>query len=329
VPVSLSLRPLSTGRAGRLALAGTAHDLTEVKRQQSALQQAYERLATTHMQLELLNSQLEQRVQEKTASLSDAYAQLERQNMALQELDRLKSDFVSLVSHELRAPLTNISGGIELVLARSRKLPKNDQETLTLVQAEIVRLTRFIETILDLSALDAGRMPLYPAPLDLSAVVDGLKRQMVHLPAAERVTWSLPADLPAFQADERALFSILFHLLDNAAKYAPSGPIQVAAGVEGGRGWISVTDEGEGIPEPDIPLLFTRFFRSRTSDSQSVYGHGLGLYIVHHLLEAMDGKIEVVNRPNKGACFTCWLPLAVDVHAGDEFEDEQQNSVGG
>jgi len=88
----------------------------------------------------------------------------------------------------------------------------------------------------------------------------------------------------------------------------------VKAGVAVGRGWISVTDEGAGIPEGDMTLLFTRFFRSHCSDAQTVYGHGLGLYIVQRLLEAMDGKIEVTNRPVKGACFTCWLPIDSDVH---------------
>ncbi|MBN1373592.1 MAG: PAS domain S-box protein [Anaerolineaceae bacterium] len=312
-PVYLSLRVLS--RPGeRLSLAGTAHNLAEIKRGQAALQQAYEKLAATYLQLELLNEDLEKRVDEKTASLSEAYAQLEVQNQALQNLDRLKSDFVSLVSHDLRAPLTNINGGLELVLSRSSKLPTGERQTLTLVQAEISRLTRFIETILDISALDAGRMPLHPLPTDLQPIFEGLQRHMTHLASAERISWNLPPNLPRFIADSQALFSVLFHLLDNAVKYAPEGPIQVNAGTATDRGWISVSDEGEGIPERDMPLLFTRFFRSHSSDAQTVYGHGLGLYIVQRLLEAMDGKIEVTNRPVQGACFTCWLPIESNVH---------------
>lgn len=312
-PVYLSLRVLS--RPGEpLSLAGTAHNLVEIKRGQAALQQAYERLAATYLQLELLNEDLEKRVNEKTASLSEAYAQLEAQNQTLQNLDRLKSDFVSLVSHDLRAPLTNINGGLELVLSRSSKLPTGERQTLTLVQAEISRLTRFIETILDISALDAGRMPLHPLPTDLRPIFEGLQRQMTHLAGSERISWEFPPNLPLFIVDSQALFSVLFHLLDNALKYAPEGAIRVNAGADRDRGWISVTDEGEGIPDVDLPLLFTRFFRSHSSDSQIVYGHGLGLYIVQRLLEAMDGKIEVNNRPVQGACFTCWLPIEPDAH---------------
>ena len=322
LPVMLSLRPLAWAGREKLALAGTAHDLSEIKRQQTALQRAYEQIAAAHDEMGKMNVLLEQRVTEKTASLSEAYAQLERQNLALQNLDRLKSDFVSLVSHELRAPLTNINGGIELVMARVRTLPQQARETLVLVQAEIQRLTRFIETILDLSALDSGRMPVYPAPLELSEVVDAIQRQMTHLPGVERIHWELPEDLPELLADERAMTSVLFHLVDNALKYAPEGPIFVSAGSQDGLGWVRVEDRGKGIPDEDIPLLFTRFFRSQPSDAQTVYGHGLGLYIVHRLLEAMNGKIEVENRPAGGACFTCWLPLVAEEDAGEENEFE-------
>ncbi|GAP07610.1 MAG TPA: PAS domain-containing sensor histidine kinase [Anaerolinea thermolimosa] len=322
VPVMLSLRPLLWGRREQLALAGTAHDLSEIKRQQAALQTAYEQVASAHAELGRMNLILEERVAEKTASLTEAYAQLERQNLALQNLDRLKSDFVSLVSHELRAPLTNINAGIELLLARPRNLPVAVRRTLQLVQAEIRRLTHFIETILDLSALDAGRAPVYPAPLDIHSVVSAIQRQMTHLPGAERIHWNLPSALPDFLADERALTSVLFHLVDNALKYAPEGPVEVTAGMQDGLGWLSVRDHGPGIAEADLPLLFTRFFRARSSDAQTVYGHGLGLYMVQRLLEAMNGTIRVENHPEGGARFICWLPLAQEEESGEEHELE-------
>ncbi len=151
----------------RLALAGTAHDLSQQKAQQAALQAALEQIESDRAQLERLNADLERLVAEKTADLSAAYARLEAQNRALRELDRLKSDFVSLVSHELRAPLTNIKGGLELVLSKAVRLPSTTREHLVLVQAEIERLSRFVETILDLSALEAGRLPLYPGAVRL------------------------------------------------------------------------------------------------------------------------------------------------------------------
>lgn len=307
IPILLSLRPVQPGGSDKLSIAGTAHDLREQKRQQAALQLAYEQLTSAHDALEQLNANLEQKVNEKTANLSEAYAQLEQQNIALQKLDELKSDFVSLVSHELRAPLTNINGGIELVL--KRKLPDRTIQTLDLVQAEISRLTRFVETILDISALDAGRIPLYPGPILIDNVSQKMEQQMLHLADAKRIRWEIPEKLPEFLADEKALNSILFHLLDNAMKYAPSGDIRVKAGFQQDEGWIAVSDEGAGLPEEAIPFIFDRFYRYNTDDARTIYGHGMGLYIVKRLIEAMNGRIEAQNLEGGGARFTCWLPL--------------------
>jgi len=316
LPVSLALRPLMPAGDSRLALAGTAHDLSEQKRQQAALQAAYEQIAADRNELEILNTQLEQKVAEKTADLLQALEQLEHQNQALQQLDRLKSDFVSLVSHELRAPLTNISGGIEVLLSKGSKLPEQARRNLELVQGEIQRLSRFVETILDLSALDAGKLPLYLSPVSLQGVVSILQNQVRHLHGAERIHWNIPTDLPPALADEQALTSILFHLLDNALKYAPQGEIKVSAELRNEDVYVHVADQGPGIPPESMPFLFDRFYRLENSDSQSVYGHGLGLYIVKRLLTAMGSQITVQNQPQGGALFTFWLPCAI--HQGAE-----------
>lgn len=310
LPVFLSLRPVLPASSARLALAGTAHDLRLQKSQQAALQSAYEQIAADRAELEKLNVGLEQRVAEKTADLQAAYARLEAQNQALLQLDQVKSDFVSLVSHELRAPLTNINSGMELLNHGTRPLNERTGQIIRLVQAEVRRLTRFVETILDISALDAGRLPLYPEPMQLIRVVRQVQEQILHLPGAERVVWQVPADQAELFADEQALTSVLFHLLDNAFKYAPSGPIGVVSGTSAGRAWIQVRDAGPGIPPDSLPYLFERFYRSNSQDNQTVYGHGLGLYIVRRLVEAMHGAVSAENLPAGGACFTCWLPLA-------------------
>ncbi|HPH95557.1 MAG TPA: ATP-binding protein [Anaerolineaceae bacterium] len=306
LPVTLTLRPISRSGGERLALAGTAHDLTEQRKQQAALQQAYDQVAQAHRELAELNEQLEEKVAEKTSSLSEAYARLEAQHQTLQKLDELKSDFISLVSHELRAPLTNISGGIELVLLRSQEFSPASRQSLTLVQGEIRRLNQFVETILDLSALDAGRMPLYLAPLALSEVVRTLRAQLHTARGAERVGWDIPANLPAVLADPRAMTSIFFHLIDNALKYAPEGAITIQARAADGTMEIKVMDQGPGLAPEALPMLFEKFYRSQ-GDSQLVYGHGLGLYIVRRFIEAMNGDISAENRPEGGACFTFHL----------------------
>jgi PAS domain S-box-containing protein len=319
-PISLALRPLRPTGDSRLALAGTAHDLSLEKRRQDELRQANQQIANDRTELERLNADLESKVSEKTANLTDAYLQLEQQNLRLRELDSLKSDFVSMVSHELRSPLTNINGGIELSLA-SGGMPERTKENLSLVQDEILRLTRFVETILDLSALEAGRLPLYPAPLELQNLLQTIQRQLSRQADAARVQWDVPADLPPLLADEQALTSILFHLLDNAFKYAPTGTILLsAAQIPEGRIRVQVADEGPGIPPDVIPMLFDQFYRSNPKDAQTVYGHGLGLYIVQRLLEAMEGEIHAENRTEGGACFSFSLPEA-DASADEEGEE--------
>lgn len=319
VPVFLSLRPIQPGvnRVRTLALAGSAHDLSQQKRQQAALQSAYNQIAADKNELSNLNFHLEEMVEEKTAHLSEAYRQLEQQNIALQQLDQLKSDFVSLVSHELRAPLTNIRGGLELLQISSPGLTPRSRDTLHLVQAELQRLSRFVETILDLSALDAGRLPLYPAPLDLRQIQNTLTRQMQHLPGSQRIHWDLPESLPSILADDQALTSVLFHLIDNALKYAPEGEILLQADTDTEQICIRIYDQGPGIPPEVLAMIFEPFYRHAGQDNQTVYGHGLGLYIVRRLTEAMNGKVEAGNRPalsngcSGGAVFSIYLPLSI------------------
>ena len=266
VPIFLSLRPIRPGGTERMALAGTLHDLTLQKTQQTALEFALSALGDANKALEAFAGSLEEKVQEKTASLSLALERLEEQNLALQRLDQLKSDFVAMVSHELRAPLTNITAGIELLLAGGSGSASKRTGTLTRVQAEIRRLTRYVETILDLSALDAGRLPLYPAPLSVSALIEALQLQFSGRPGVERIIWSVPVEMPALFADEQALASVLFHLLDNALKYAPEGIIILQAGVEGDRGIVTVRDHGPGIPVDALEMVFDRFYRYNPDD---------------------------------------------------------------
>jgi PAS domain S-box-containing protein len=162
-PYLLSLSPIA-GEGRRMLIAGVTQDLSEQKRQQEAIEKAYEQLQGVYRQLEDLNSQLEQKVEERTRNLSEAYLQLEEQNKILQALDQLKSDFVSMVSHELRTPLTSLTGGLELLL-KGKRWASNDRTNLLLMKNEIQRLTRFVENILDLSAMEAGRISLQQGPL--------------------------------------------------------------------------------------------------------------------------------------------------------------------
>ncbi len=312
IPVLLTLRSIEAGYRQHLAYAGTAHDLRMQKQQQADLLKAYDQVENARIELERLNSGLEQMVNEKTFDLQNAYRTLEEQNKTLQQLDQLKSDFVSLVSHELRAPLTNIRGGIELLLATPNQQPQRTTNTLQRVQNEILRLSKFTETILDLSALDANRLPLYPEPLDLRTAFNSLQQYFDQTPGGERIQWEIGEYTPIVLADQKALHSVLFHLLDNAMKYANDGAIIVSGMVMDEHVRIQVEDRGPGIDVEVLPFIFERFYRANMTDAQTVYGHGLGLYMVKRFVEAMNGTVEAENTLPHGALFRVSLPLNRD-----------------
>lgn len=300
-PYLLTLSPISAeGR--RTMIAGVAHDLTVQVAQQNEIRKAYEELQIVYRQLGEMNAQLETRVEERTHTLQEAYDQLEQQHRALQELDGLKTDFISMVSHELRTPLNNLGGGVELLLNKPGALPLS-QNTLMLMQAEIRRLTRFVENILNLSAVDAGRLELRPLPVSLAVIMDEVVRKRFKGPGEERIDNRVSPDLPLVLADESALQSVLHHLIDNAIKYADEGPVIIDAFPHEQSVHVQVTDRGPGIPAEKRHLLFQKFQRLNVSDSQSVYGYGLGLYLSRRLLQAMNSDLEFKAPSEGGACF--------------------------
>ncbi len=309
IPVLLTFRSIEAGNQQRLVYAATAHDLRVQKQQQDELLQAYIEVAHARTELEHLNQDLEKIVDNKTSDLQLAYQTLEEQNKTLQQLDQIKSDFVSLVSHELRAPLTNIRGGIELLLTSPDSQNEKTSNTLKLVQSEILRLSKFTETILDLSAMDANRLPLYPEPLDIYALTVSLQQFYAQTRGGERIKWLIQPGTPVVLADEKALHSILFHLLDNAIKYAPQGDILIDAFPDEEMVCIQVKDFGPGISDDAIPYIFDRFYRGNMTDSQTVYGHGLGLYMVKRFVETLNGKISAGHNQPSGSVFSVYLPM--------------------
>mgnify|MGYP001217410133 CR=1 FL=1 len=306
-PTLLSLSPIISD-SRKVLIAGTAHDLSEQKRQQETVQKAFNELQVVYRQLEELNSQLEEKVEQRTSILQEAYRRLEAQNKLLQELDQLKSDFVSMVSHELRTPLTSLNGGLELLLNRKGR-STSDREPLALMKNEVQRLTRFVENILNLSAMEAGRLEVHPVAISLVAMVKDVQRKFNAVPGAERIRVNLPKDVPLVLADAGFLESVFNHLVDNALKYAPEGAVTIDVVQKRGRLRIQVTDFGPGIPKEKQPLLFQRFQRLDAKDSQSVYGYGLGLYLSQRMLHAMGSNLAFEEPPEASARFYFFLKV--------------------
>jgi signal transduction histidine kinase len=300
-PARLSLQPVALERQRRPVLAATAVDLALIKEREALLRSALDDVAAARTELMALNRDLEAKVDERTVALQRTVEDLDRVNQDLRALDRMKTEFVTLVSHELRAPLTNIRAGVELLLPDEAGIPEPARASLRLIQEETTRLGSFVEAILDLSALDAGRFPLRMGPLDFAAQARISVDRFHGVPGHERIRLQLDDRLPPIEADERALASVLYHLLDNALKYAPQGPIEVGAQAEPGRMLAWVRDRGPGIPEADRERVFDMFHRLDSSDAREVYGHGLGLHLVRRLLETMGGGIRSETAPEGGA----------------------------
>jgi PAS domain S-box-containing protein len=237
----------------------------------------------------------------------------------LSELAAMKSDFVALVSHELRAPLTNMMGSVELLQHEASNVPESARRALAVLAAQMERLRQLVETILDVSRLDAGQLPLNigPAPVDIAVA-----RALETLPASDAASIEVDVapSMPFAWADETYLAQVIANLLSNALKYGEP-PVRLAASSNGDHLVITVTDTGHGVSAADQERLFEPFFRS-SHGASSASGYGLGLYFARRLLEAQGGTISVESpvpvhldarvgiRDQPGARFTVRIPAA-------------------
>ena len=270
----------------------------------------------------VLNRELEIKVAERTAALEGRNAELDQANRQLQQMDEMKSEFVSLVSHELRAPLTALNGGLEVALQSADSLPPASRRTLEAMMDESARLTQFVQTILDVSRLEAGRLTLNLGPVAVAPIL--YRAVEVVLGTRREVQWNLPAEVPPVWADEVHYEQILRNLLLNADKYSPAEkPIEISAQVSDGNVSVDVADHGAGIPPEMQAKIFERFQRGHSGESAPP-GWGLGLYFAKKLTEAQSGALTLrsplwPDRNAPGSAFTVTMPVAADVP--DEVEN--------
>jgi signal transduction histidine kinase len=267
-----------------------------------------------------LNRQLETQVAERTRELSEANEQLRRRqrelenaNRNLEQMDTLKSEFVSLVSHELRAPLANISGSIQLLLAdgEANTLTPNQRELMTLANAQTERLARLVKGVLNVARIESGQMPFSHRAFDLVGLIEKSLEQWRACDTDH--TWVGPnvSNLPSVSGDADRVAEVVMNLFDNAFKYSRTGTtICVGAEVTENQLVISVGDKGQGIPAAELEKIFDKFHRVDRGDARETYGYGLGLYISRRFIEAMGGKLWVESELGRGSTFFFSLPLA-------------------
>jgi signal transduction histidine kinase len=281
--------------------------------------------ADTSRELAEVNRDLEMRIEERTSHLAHATEQLreaneelERANENLRELDRLKSDFVSLVSHQLRAPLTNINGALEIVMLETQSLPATTQHTLSILAHESRRLSWLIQTILDVSRIEAGRLKPRLGPVAVGPLLNEACAAILEMDPARPHEIVVAEGLPPAWADETLLGEVARILIENAMRYSsPDTPVVVAAGLVDGHIEITVTDHGQGIPPDQQERIFQSFYR--VSDKEGdVAGSGLGLYFAERLVRAQGGAIRVESpawpeASTPGSRFSVEVPVVGDV----------------
>jgi two-component system NtrC family sensor kinase len=226
----------------------------------------------------------------------------------LKELDRIKSDFVTTVSHDLRSPLTTIMGYIELI-RRSGPLNEVQAQFVERITGSVKSITVLIEELLELGKIEAGfdqeREPTFVQPV-IQQVVDNLRPQWEAKQHNMQVR--LPDNLPLVLANPLRLQQLMNNLIDNAIKYTPpGGQIRVSLRADNSFLVIRVTDTGIGIPPNDQPYIFDKFYRTDDAIDQFP-GTGLGLSIVKGIVEAHDGRIWVESQIGTGSTFTVMLP---------------------
>ncbi|CAO3409159.1 DUF4118 domain-containing protein [Azospirillum largimobile] len=233
------------------------------------------------------------------------------------ETERLRSALLTSISHDLRTPLASILGSATSLTRYGTTLDEAGRLDLaTNIQEEAERLNRFIANLLDMTRLESGAVRPRSGPVDLSELVGSALERTGRILAGHHVEVDLAPDLPMVDLDPVLFEQVLFNLLDNAAKYAPTGSrVTVRARRLGDAVEVRLMDEGDGIPPADVDRIFDKFYRVHAQDRQRA-GTGLGLAICRGFVEAMGGAIAAGNRSDRsGAVFTLTIPAAADLPA--------------
>lgn len=227
------------------------------------------------------------------------------------ELNRMKSNFASSVSHELKTPLCSMRAFLEMLLDGDIEGEQEQREHIQRILDETERLTRLVQNLLNLSRLEAGITRMEQEPVDVAALLDHLREVVAPLAAArhQTIVFEISDFLPPVTGDKSLLEQAFMNLISNAIKYTPEGgAVEVRAGIAGGHAELVVKDTGVGIPEKALGLIFEKFTRVENSAGLQATGTGLGLPLARFVAESHGGGITVRSEVGKGSEFTLRIP---------------------
>jgi PAS domain S-box-containing protein len=308
-PVSGRLAPVE-GLAGQILseqgelmwVVTILHDLTE------ALEKA-----RLFEQLKQASAELERKVQEATAELAEQNELLRRQHIALEQASALKSQFLANMSHEFRTPLNAILGYTHMLLnGVSGPVSDAQRKSLTRIDSNSQHLLALINDILDITRIEAGRMPLNMSTFRIQSLVEEVMSELE--PIIKRSNLSvravMPRTLPQLRSDRQKVKQVVLNLLSNALKFTPAGSVSISAAYDARDRviGIAVSDTGVGIAPDDRVKVFEDFRQLDSSPARGYGGTGLGLSICRRLSQMLGGTIDLESEVDKGSTFTLRLP---------------------
>jgi PAS domain S-box-containing protein len=278
------------------------HDLTE----------AIEK-ARLYEQLKEASAELERKVQEATAELADQNELLRRQHIALEQASALKSQFLANMSHEFRTPLNAILGYTHMLLhGVTGAVSDTQRKSLTRIDSNSRHLLALINDILDITRIEAGRMPLNLTTFKIPELVEEVMSELEPIIRRSNLTVraNMARSLTPFKSDRQKVKQIVLNFLSNALKFTPAGTVTIKASYDAkGRSVaIAVSDSGVGIGRDDQTKVFEDFRQLDSSPARGYGGTGLGLSICRRLSQMLGGTIELESELNKGSTFTLRLP---------------------
>ena len=290
------------------AVVELIQDITELKDLQESMVEKSEILEAVNDSVIELNNNLEK----ATLELAQKNTELEGLNEQLKTLDQLKDNFVSTVSHELRAPLTSIKGSVGLILnGMVGKVDPKITQFLTVCQRNVDRLIHLIDDLLDLSKIESGRIQIRPTSCALKKIAAEAVEDLSHFNAEPSVELrvEVPEDLTVWVDHDRCI-QLLQNLLSNALKFTEVGEVVIRARRSDDGVLIEVQDTGIGIPEDKLDNIFGKFTQVDSTLTRKVGGTGLGLAICQAIVKEHGGRISVQSETGKGSCFNVVLPDA-------------------
>lgn len=317
-------------------IAALEHEVAERKRTEEALRQAHdeleERVRDRTAGLAVANQALRAEIAERLRVEEERAKLLVREQQARADAEaavHVRDQFLSIASHELKTPLTSLLGNTQLLRRRASRdstLSERNKQALEVIEQQAIRLKKLIETLLDISRIQNGQLVLSSKPVDLEALAQRMMGEVQPLLRHHTIEFTGMGAPLMVECDELRIEEVLQNIIQNAVKYSPAGGrIAVQTGVQQGRAYVSISDQGIGIPQQALPHLFQRFYRAENAEAQHISGMGVGLYLVKEIVHLHDGTIEVTSTEGAGSTFTIRLPC---YEGGQkELPEAEENSV--